>query len=509
MADLAVDCSESRERTGRSAIAPDRSDRMADWGGTQRYALQITMPTATLPTGHRALFAYPGLAYTIPVCCMGGVYPYAYALSNAPAGMTIDQATGVITWTNPQSNANNVQVTVTDTKGLTVSVTWSITVTTTEFRFVDAASGNNANNGILVAAGGTGPWQTLSAAHGAAAGNLLLYLRTGTYNFNGVTTSSSGHGLRTTWNVTSQPTTWIAYPGESPVVDYQYTGGTDYPWTQIDIASGGHAWFSGLRFYRGPSTHFLRMQTTLGGQFVLWNNEFDTQGPGVDGENSSCVMFEANGGLHGSGSVFIGNTGHGVTDSVVLKSYEQDDLLVADNTVYAGTYVTDMDAPLAIKGSHEHVEVRGNRGYNWPAEIIGSSWWTVNDAEIRFNNIERVAGSGSDTLRLNETGIAVGPCYVSRNTIRGRIGVDALTGSGPYVFTNNVIVNADVGNTVPYLTMFTHSDSSVITSASSGTPTGAQNLAGSEAANIIDADGLLVGAYRTTYLGTQGHEVPS
>src|SRR5262245_8720973 len=75
------------------------------------YPLQVILPrpadTApdpgqpTLSPDHFTLWAYPGVEYRMRAAVIGGHYPYAYALSGAPAGMTIDPVTGVIAWPDP------------------------------------------------------------------------------------------------------------------------------------------------------------------------------------------------------------------------------------------------------------------------------------------------------------------------------------------------------------------------------------------------------------------------
>src|SRR5690349_12905901 len=91
---------------------------------------------------HRVFWAYPGLEYNIRAAVIGGAFPYTYALSNAPAGMTIDAATGTISWPNPAAGGKAAPtLTVTDQEGATVSSSWTIRVDPSRFLFVDAVNG--------------------------------------------------------------------------------------------------------------------------------------------------------------------------------------------------------------------------------------------------------------------------------------------------------------------------------------------------------------------------------
>src|SRR5687768_828694 len=70
------------------------------------YSLELVSPRAagTTPSSgsdaisaqNRIFRAYPGIAYNIRAVVVGGAYPFTFTLGNAPAGMTIDAATGEV-----------------------------------------------------------------------------------------------------------------------------------------------------------------------------------------------------------------------------------------------------------------------------------------------------------------------------------------------------------------------------------------------------------------------------
>ena len=107
------------------------------------YPLEITQPQAGLDTTNRFYKAYPGLEYNIRLAVISGSYPYVHELTTAPTGMTIDATTGEIQWDNPTTSGSPHSVTakVTDSDSSTDTGSWTITVTTDGFYFLDAVNG--------------------------------------------------------------------------------------------------------------------------------------------------------------------------------------------------------------------------------------------------------------------------------------------------------------------------------------------------------------------------------
>ena len=124
------------------------------------YGLEIIQPQPNLDTKSRFYKAYPGFEYNVRLAVTGGEFPYSFELTSAPAGVTIDNR-GEITWANPSASSSpyNVTAKVTDAQTNTRSVSWTITVTTSGFRFIDAVNGKPADQG----GDGTknNPWKSL------------------------------------------------------------------------------------------------------------------------------------------------------------------------------------------------------------------------------------------------------------------------------------------------------------------------------------------------------------
>jgi hypothetical protein len=92
----------------------------------QTYNLAVVQPL-TIASPARAA-AEVGLPAQIPLSATGGRGPYAWAATGLPAGLTLDRASGAITGTPTTPGAAQVQVTVTDSLGLTKQLTVSLAV---------------------------------------------------------------------------------------------------------------------------------------------------------------------------------------------------------------------------------------------------------------------------------------------------------------------------------------------------------------------------------------------
>jgi hypothetical protein len=279
----------------RGGAAPEGGgeSELFDWGGTERIPLEITHPHASFGANHRVRRAYTGLPYSIRIGAIGGVYPYLYELSNAPDGMAIGAFTGIITWPNPTSTATDVLARVTDTKGSTTTVTWTITVGTTNFLFLDAVSGNDTTGTGAIGA----PWRTLSKLYSSSNNNHITYFRAGTYTLAGITTAAtdtSNGEERIEWE--DRSAMWLAYPGDAqPVIDYEYAGsGAPYDdgfsVTRLRLANCLLIYFDGLKFFRSMTMAFQVFADTANPGMTWRNCLFDTTGPGIEGGNSAGAI---------------------------------------------------------------------------------------------------------------------------------------------------------------------------------------------------------------------------
>ena len=442
-------------------------------------ALEIIAPRAGLDTGNRYYKAYPGLEYQVPIAAIGGRYPNTYALISGPSGMSIDTATGVLSWPNPTTSGSphSVTVRVTDALGATASVTWAITVTTSGFIFVEAGA----------AAGGTGtlasPFNSIddwyiTKANTTYSGQ-FIYFRSGTYNTNAAPVEDG-------WRLampSHKPTVWLAYPGESPVIDV--TGSHIAPYPSISN------WYMEGLTIRNMNTDFGVRIDSGGNNTVFYRCVFDDMpaGAGGIGTNASGVMI-ANGGsksnyvafVNNAFSDFVGGGAYGIL------GYYADKTLVQGNTF---TNLTDSSTKaIGPKMNNAYWFIRDNR-----INLGGSGDGIWIDTYATTGNIKasyNLSRSYGNAFWAGQETSGYGTIESYRNTFVGDVVLSNLSGSGPVTMENDVIVNELPG---------TH-----VSTPEGGTPTLTSVLSGNAAAGILDSSGNLQGSFRTTYLGTRGYE---
>jgi uncharacterized protein (TIGR03437 family) len=185
--------------------------------------------------------------YSQTFTATGGTQPYAFVGTGIPAGLTLS-STGVLSGTPRAAGTYSFTVQVTDAGGITVSGTFSLTVTAPAFLSVSGSSLSNGTVGMpysdtLNATGGVPPYSwsitagTLpnglaSSASGTISGNPMA---AGTYSFSAQVTDASGA------TATGAISIAIASPPlAAPTSSLLPNGivGSDY-FTQILAPSGG------------------------------------------------------------------------------------------------------------------------------------------------------------------------------------------------------------------------------------------------------------------------------
>lgn len=470
--------------------------------------------TTGLHAGHRIYYAYPGLEYNIRAQVRGGSYPYTFALSNAPAGMSVDSR-GVISWPNPTASASNITLTVTDSLGNTASGTWSITVDTAGWVFVDA---NAAVNGTGTLAS---PFNSLLALRNGAGANTRAYFRGGTYYAvlnSGSLGAAGNHFGRMAFRSDNSPVVWLAYPGETPIIDQALSRDSNNSTVVGEVclefaqSSGDPPYIDGFRF-----TNILCKGVLIGGYggaypFVFRRCQF-YNGGGHEGHNSGFISVR-------NGTTVNAKCGSTVQDctfdlltgaTCALKLYSMDRAIIEDN-VFSNT-ATDAEGCIAQKNNCPDITIRRNTalvGQNQPFFGGNLNYDAVAlkcSGEICYNNVRDGWDNGAEwtdntSLRWQTKINSRGPFTVYRNTINGNILVQTFDAAdGLLTIEANVIVNDQGGQTpVPYV--YDDAVTDVTRLAVSG------NLTSATVTGVIDpATGLLTGA-STTYRGTHGHEVP-
>lgn len=446
-------------------------------GFAANYPLELTNIKAAgtgLDSNNRIYRAYPGLLYNIRAAVIGGDYPYTFSLSNAPAGMTINANTGEISWPSPQASAQPT-ITVRDVAGVQVSATWPIEVTTSGFRFVDAARGAAGAAGTAAS-----PWRTMADVYNSAGANDIVYFRAGTYNQLSLPrTGGGGPWERVEWSGRSRM--WIAYPGERPVIDFGYqAGGSEFgPLIRLD---GQNAYIDG---FETRNSHVMAFQVS-GGAATFRKVNMHHHGPGGDGTNASMIMTTTEA---PNNYMVIQDSQFHDSQDVMIKIYAQRKMLIEDSIFYNTT-----DA-IELKDYAEQFTLRGNIFYNVSDMAIGGNMHeSATSGEFLFNYVR----AANVALDINQDAMA-SRIYTYRNTLVGRVRVRNTDGSdGPFYFSHNVIVSNDAGTPSG-----SHLHYESVSAPSRVIQT--NNLAGFPSDNIVDANGNLTPAF-AGYAGTHGHQ---
>lgn len=446
--------------------------------------------TPALSEHNRIFKAYPGITYTVPVGVIGGTFPYTFVLSNAPSGMSINARTGVVTWTNPQTSASNITVTVYDKTNTSTSATWSITVGTSGFIFVDDDASPGGDGTI------TTPYDTIQDVLdiGSSAVNSIVYFRAGAYavpRYNGVRSSPGLYGCNLLADG-GRAHIWIGYPGETIVLNM---GGVNenYAWwfeTSTDVAGRDNVWFENITI-QSPREWGFRHHS--GSYFTLYNIVMDDLVGSSFTGNSGGFYSSRAGNVYYTHIVDCSFTDF-VTAHHVGSLYVLNKTLIERNT-FNGT-----NGPsIVIKEDVQYTTVRRNQFLNCTS-AYGSSTNAVfnylntgcNYNEFCYNYVDTAIDWFNNDNNQGET-------WFYRNTLVGGTlymkNLDYPSScEGPWAFENNVFQNSAEGLSYHYTCG--NNPASCVSMAN--------NLNGTT--GIVDASGNLQGDY-TSYLGTSGWQV--
>ncbi len=445
--------------------------------------LEIIQPRAGLTTANRFYKAYPNLLYEVQIAAIGGTYPNTYELTTAPSGMTVNANTGIISWPNPPASGTPYSVTarVTDKIGAQASVTWTVLVTTSGFRFMDASASS----------GGTGligsPWNSIDdwylTKYDATYQGEFLYIRAGTY---ATLDAPLEDGTRMALP-NNKPLVWLAYPGDArPVIDLTDSYIAAYSDTT-------NMYFDGIEFAHLNTRHGITIDS--GGTDNTFRkcrfSDISTAfGPG---QNVSCLFFMDN--SEGLYTAIVDNVFTQVYDAGYgVLIYDQTKMLVMRNTVSDFTHSEGKG--IGPKRDNTLVFIRDNRIDMANGQGVWiDTWGGVSESiEVAYNLVDVTEASGGDAFELGREGEAHGLIASYRNTYVGAVDIANLSiGSGPVTFTNDVMVNTGSG--------VTYSNSHTLNAVTTGL------LTGTAATGIVDANGNLTGAY-TVHVGAKGYQQP-
>lgn len=474
--------------------------------------MEIIAPRAGLSTASRYYKAYPGLLYRVPVAVLYGAWPFKYELTTAPEGMTIgsvlgDDDYGIINWANPTTSGSphSVTVKVTDQEGTEVTVSWTITVTTSGFIFVDAVNGHaSAANGGSPAGDGTieNPFLTMNDWYAGSTGGTgsgtknnttyreyFVYYREGTYETGTMFSESGDWGQRVPCVGNNKPKVHMAYPGESVTMDVAAAELIFYG------DNGMGVWFQGMKPINiGEESQYHWFSWDAGmDNIVIFENTLP-DAVGVGSRNSAFWMCRANGVQRSTYQAYVNNIFEGANSQHMLfELYGSNKVVFEGGSVSnnrgggSGAYFKDEATSFIVRNVHG---LTGNT-----APLVRVDNYSSNGAVLGVICHCNYKTSGNGILLGTTNGVDIGSIVEYRNTWQ----VSRMQVSGPddgsIASTRSVIIHSG-----------SYTDGWDVSGGFEGSFNKTQLLTGTS--GIVDSStGLLTGDDRTTYLGIRGHEI--
>ncbi len=466
------------------------------------YTLEIIQPRAGLNIENRFYKAYPNLPYEVRAAVIGGSYPYTFALTTAPAGMTVNINTGLINWPSPpvSATAYPVTLTVTDQANVSKQVSWTIKVTTDKFMFVDQVNGHygatgtidDPVKGVIDVYGGT----TVNAKRSDINKGYFVYFKNGRYSLDGFIGDAPTLGLQMT---NKQPLVWMAYPGAAPVIEMSKVA------FRLVDTDGDNLYIEGFDIdtidTNADTEHRMGFRIgSLSNNVTFRKNKFHHITPTDGSLNQSAIMISHD--AAGKFWSFQDNEFYDLGNAYGILGYNAQKVLIEDNYFHEATGDGGGHS-IGPKTSTNHWFIRHNTITN--AKDFGI-WLFGNDAnygdmEVSYNNVSMQSGGVAFDINQAENW-PIGSAYVFRNTFKGSITIKSTPATvGPFTFKKNVIINSEANGYACANTNLSTNPcilSKIIMS---------DNLIGTASAGIIDSSGRLTSAYKG-YLGNAGWEIP-
>jgi hypothetical protein len=507
--------------------------------------VEAGVSTPLFPANHRALRAYPSLPYKFRVVSMGGSLPHTYSMTGGD-WLSIDSVTGEITGTAPASGSVTPTVTVTDAEGASQSSPFTVNVTATGFKFVDASNSAGGRNGSAA-----NPWNSFAEMYNNSAAGDIVYFRAGNYSTSLTPTNLGGKTAEFTppgnWariqlradGGTPRSVAWIGYPGDAkPVFDGGYVANVSQGVLVRVIGSAANPlYFEDIIF---ENYYHIALQAERNGSSYehFRGLEFRNVANSVNGANSSCIDSLRADGSPARYYVAYQDCYFHDNRTGAWKVYWQYKALVEDCRVIDNGGASEMAGHASSAGGPDvkaqcgRFEYRYSEFSNHPSiavipDINGadqdSGFGGNMDAptaapsnrasgEIRYCKFGHFDRPGLRVINMNNFAESAS-IFLYRNTAVGRVNIEnSDTGVGPFRHYRNVYVN-DTGASATAFDRITFSGTAPGTGALLELGTGEDaNLAYSVAAaqhTIIDGTTLrLTGTARDEYLGQKGHEMP-
>jgi len=456
---------------------------------------------------NRIRLAYPGLEYSITVAVRGGTYPFKYALTNAPVGMSINQNTGRILWPTPVATGSphSITISVTDAENTVVSESWTINVSDTngKFFFVDSV------NGRSVVDGGTGtinnPWANISDFYKSETNNsysgAIIYFRTGKYTLwhpPGTSENERGGGSDRIFFRNNHPITYLAYPNEKPVINLEGNGSTgkNFYLDQVD-----NFYLQGIEF-ENVLNYALEIANCK--NLTIIDCNFKDLSMTVEGANQAHIAYFGSSSLSNYNTI-IDNilTGGAGTTVSGIKTYGVYYSVIERNTI------TSMPDGISIKSYSDNNSIRKNILKDNGTGISLMGYGSTSNNEFSYNFMY----NNNSPLRFSSSGL-VGATHIFRNTIYGGEPQFRLIKSteGIFYISNNIVLNA-LTDSESYGQNFSKNKYRFFYLTNGDEQNIFEkrfifnnDLKGTTSGDIIDSNGKLTTEYKKTYLGIVGWE---
>lgn len=458
---------------------------------------------------HRGLV---GRESQVRITIQGGAFPYTVVPASMPVGATVgktvfDDDYMVIKFTPTQNGVYKFDLTVFDNEGRRCNVRFSQTVDASWCKFV-SPSGSNSNDGSE-----NSPWRDITHACSHMTGGRTLILKDGTYTdiLNPITLSNQ------TCNSV------IAYNQKGAIVDTStYTNTNMY--AVVFKLESSHVLLQGIVFRNPPITGGnARYVFCSNSSSYLYEDNLEFYINGRMGtantDNISCFFcgYSLRSFIAQTRCVFDGlaGTANGEGNGWnVIDLYDSRHAVVEDN-IFQNQF-SPTDGCIWIKaGEDMYVDVRRNRFLDdWQGSAIHIYLGALADDTTGYIDVSYNYLDGCNlTLVRSDAPFSRYPIWSRRNTIRnGDIklydfgGANTLYSVGDVIETTNVaaagnepwkIFFRDIDNVQPNrpLSETTHWTYSVT------------NYECQQSASVVDSNGLLIGSYRTNYLGRRGYEI--
>jgi len=438
-------------------------------------------------------WAYPGMTYEIPIGVQGGAWPFKYEIISGPSGATIgsvhnSQNYGIVNWVAPNSGTYTFKVRITDQDLNTIEAQWTVTVDPSMFVFIqDGWTGSKVGT-IDQPLEDISDWykgdQNDSTYH-----NKIIVFRGGNYQLLGDTGSNNNTRLLASTKTPS----FIAYPGETPIIDCSISKVITGNASLKDIFVAGITWENGRQDVN--NAHFWWAVGDVS-RSTWWNNHFDNLSPGLTGNDNTSTVFISDNSKEKTNILYkdnlltnIHNLGY---NGSYVEAYFTSYMLIEGNVARD----SDTNAGFFAKQTIAYVTIRANEAYqNVAGEQLGIGYGTPitpHDHEICWNRVVTTNASSGVTFMWahSNANTSYYNSFIYRNTFVNGSSWVRFVGKENYKVDGNVVVS----------NMLSRWGTSIMDVV-------IPNITGNTSASITDTTGKLTGTYRFNFLGKRGYEI--